>query len=50
MEIYQKMIENNFPVGMIHGSLQTNERDYTVKKFREGKIRTFYQQIYYREV
>lgn len=39
MEIYQKMIENNFPVGMIHGSLQTNERDYTVKKFREGEIR-----------
>lgn len=39
MEIYQKMIENNFPVGMIHGSLQTNERDYTIKKFREGEIR-----------
>tara|TARA_B100000900_G_scaffold403042_1_gene409638 strand:- start:800 stop:1942 length:1143 start_codon:yes stop_codon:yes gene_type:complete len=39
MEIYQKLIENNFPVGMIHGSLQTNERDYTVKKFREGEIR-----------
>ena len=39
IEIYQKLIENNFPVGMIHGSLQTNERDYTVKKFREGEIR-----------
>jgi len=39
IEMYQKLIENNFPVGMIHGSLQTNEREYTVKKFREGEIR-----------
>mgnify|MGYP003685582887 FL=1 len=39
IEMYQKLVESNFPVGMIHGSLQTDEREYTVKKFREGEIR-----------
>lgn len=38
-QIYQSLIQDNFPVGMIHGSLTTHERKDIMDKFRSGDIR-----------
>jgi len=38
-DVYQCLLEDNFPVGMIHGSLMTNERSEIMEKFRQGEIR-----------
>ena len=38
-QVYQCLLEDNFPVGMIHGSLLTNERTEIMEKFRQGEIR-----------
>ena len=38
-QIYQSLINDNFPVGMIHGNLLTNERTDIMNKFRQGEIR-----------
>ena len=39
IDIYQSLNQDKFPVGMIHGSLSTQERNTVMKDFREGKIR-----------
>ncbi len=38
-EIYQQLNKDNFPVGMIHGNLQTSEREQIMNQFRQGDIR-----------
>jgi len=38
-EIYQQLNKDNFPVGMIHGSLMTQEREQIMNQFRQGDIR-----------
>ena len=38
-QVYQTLLEDNFPVGMIHGNLMTNERTDIMDKFRQGEIR-----------
>ena len=38
-QVYQCLLEDNFPVGMIHGNLMTNERTDIMDKFRQGEIR-----------
>ena len=38
-EIYNGLHKDNFPVGMIHGNLMTNERESIMNKFRQGEIR-----------
>jgi translation initiation factor 4A len=38
-EIYQQLNKDDFPVGMIHGSLMTNEREQIMNQFRQGEIR-----------
>jgi len=38
-EIYQKLNEDQFPVGMIHGNLMTHEREQIMDQFRQGEIR-----------
>ena len=38
-EIYNELNKDNFPVGMIHGSLMTNEREKIMNQFRQGEIR-----------
>ena len=38
-QIYQSLLEDNFPVGMIHGNLMTSEREDIMNKFRQGDIR-----------
>jgi translation initiation factor 4A len=37
--IYQALLEDNFPVGMIHGNLMTAERETIMNQFRSGEIR-----------
>lgn len=37
--VYQTLVEDNFPVGMIHGNLMTNEREKIMNQFRSGEIR-----------
>ena len=39
IDIFRSLNQDNFPVGMIHGSLSTQERNTVMKDFREGKIR-----------
>ena len=38
-QIYEQLNIDNFPVGMIHGNLMTNEREEIMNKFRQGDIR-----------
>jgi len=38
-QIYQALNDDNFPVGMIHGNLMTNEREQIMNQFRQGDIR-----------
>jgi len=38
-QVYQSLLDDNFPVGMIHGNLMTNERTEIMEKFRQGEIR-----------
>jgi len=38
-QIYQSLINDNFPVGMIHGNLLTKEREIIMNQFRQGEIR-----------
>ena len=38
-QVYQGLVEDNFPVGMIHGNLMTNEREKIMNQFRSGEIR-----------
>lgn len=38
-QVYENLLEDNFPVGMIHGNLMTNERTDIMNKFRQGEIR-----------
>jgi translation initiation factor 4A len=38
-QVYKCLVEDNFPVGMIHGSLMTDERESIMNKFRQGEIR-----------
>ena len=38
-EIYQALNQDDFPVGMIHGSLMTSEREQIMNQFRQGEIR-----------
>ena len=38
-QVYQALLEDNFPVGMIHGNLMTNERETIMNQFRSGEIR-----------
>lgn len=37
--VYQALVEDNFPVGMIHGNLMTHERETIMNQFRSGEIR-----------
>ena len=37
--VYQALVEDNFPVGMIHGNLMTSERETIMNQFRQGEIR-----------
>ena len=37
--VYQALVEDNFPVGMIHGNLMTSERESIMEQFRQGEIR-----------
>ena len=39
IDIYRSLLHDKFPVGMIHGSLSTQERTSIMKEFREGTIR-----------
>ena len=38
-EIYHQLNKDDFPVGMIHGNLMTNERELIMNQFRQGEIR-----------
>jgi len=38
-DIYHQLIQSEFPVGMIHGSLTTQEREGVMNQFRQGDIR-----------
>jgi translation initiation factor 4A len=38
-QIYEQLLRDNFPVGMIHGNLMTSERVMIMNKFRQGDIR-----------
>jgi superfamily II DNA/RNA helicase len=38
-EIYQSLNQSDFPVGMIHGNLMTQEREQIMNQFRQGEIR-----------
>ena len=38
-DIYHQLNKDDFPVGMIHGSLMTHEREQIMNKFRQGEIR-----------
>tara|TARA_Y100000768_G_scaffold178359_2_gene133515 strand:- start:1032 stop:2207 length:1176 start_codon:yes stop_codon:yes gene_type:complete len=38
-EIYHQLNKDDFPVGMIHGNLMTNEREQIMNQFRQGEIR-----------
>ena len=38
-QVYQALLEDNFPVGMIHGNLMTSERETIMNQFRSGEIR-----------
>lgn len=38
-QVYQSLTSDNFPVGMIHGNLMTNERETIMNQFRQGEIR-----------
>ena len=38
-KIYQSLINDSFPVGMINGNLTTYERESIMNKFRQGEIR-----------
>jgi len=38
-QVYQALNKDNFPVGMIHGSLMTSEREQVMNQFRQGEIR-----------
>jgi len=38
-QIYQALVDDNFPVGMIHGDLMTQEREQVMNQFRQGEIR-----------
>lgn len=38
-QIYQELNKDNFPVGMIHGSLMTQEREQIMEQFRQGEVR-----------
>jgi len=38
-QVYKCLLEDDFPVGMIHGSLMTDERESIMNKFRQGEIR-----------
>lgn len=38
-QIYEQLIKENFPVGMIHGGLMTHERETIMNQFRQGEIR-----------
>jgi len=38
-EIYQQLNKDDFPVGMIHGNLTTQERERIMDQFRQGEIR-----------
>lgn len=38
-QIYQALMKDNFPVGMIHGNLMTQERELIMNQFRSGEIR-----------
>jgi translation initiation factor 4A len=38
-DIYHQLNKDEFPVGMIHGSLMTHEREEIMNKFRQGEIR-----------
>ena len=37
--VYHALVEDNFPVGMIHGNLMTSERETIMNQFRQGDIR-----------
>ena len=39
IDIYNQLNKDNFPVGMIHGNLMTNEREGVMEQFRRGDIR-----------
>jgi len=39
IEIYHQLHKDNFPVGMIHGDLQSREREQMMDQFRQGDIR-----------
>ena len=39
IDIFRSLNQDKFPVGMIHGSLSTQERNIVMKDFREGQIR-----------
>ena len=38
-EIYKKLLDEQFPVSMIHGELSMEERKYTMTEFKNGKTR-----------
>ena len=38
-DIYHQLLKDDFPVGMIHGNLMTNEREQIMNQFRQGDIR-----------
>ena len=38
-DIYTALTKDNFPVGMIHGNLMTQEREAIMNQFRQGDIR-----------
>ena len=38
-DIYNQLNKDDFPVGMIHGNLMTNEREQIMNQFRQGEIR-----------
>jgi translation initiation factor 4A len=38
-QVYQELNKDNFPVGIIHGSLMTSEREQIMNQFRQGEIR-----------
>ena len=38
-QVYQALLDDNFPVGMIHGNLMTSERETIMNQFRSGEIR-----------
>ena len=50
IDIYNKLINDNFPVNYITGDRSVEDRNKIMNEFRSGELKFYYHQIYYQEV